>query len=116
MNQPLHQFKAAFFKALAHPVRLAILEQLRQGEQSVNAIQSALGADQSTVSQQLARLRAAGIVESRKEGTTVFYAARDPLLFTLMDVARDIFNNQIVSDQALLAELRKANAPARKRS
>jgi len=115
MNQPLHQFKAAFFKALAHPARLAILERLRDGEQSVGAIQAALGADQSTVSQQLARLRASNIVQSRKEGATVYYAVRDPLLFTLMDVARDIFNNQIISDQAMLAELRKANAPARKR-
>ena len=112
MNQPLHQFKAAFFKALAHPIRLAILEQLRDGEKNVHAIQTALGADQSTVSQQLAHLRASNIVEARKEGTTVYYAVCDPLLFALMDVARDIFNNQILSGQMLLAELRQANSPA----
>lgn len=115
MNQPIHQFKAEFFKALAHPARLAILEQLRGGEKSVGEIQAALGADQPTVSQQLARLRAGNIVDSRKEGTTTYYWVRDPLLFTLMDVARDIFNNQLVSNQALLAQLRKANTPTGRR-
>lgn len=111
MNQLIHQFKAEFFKALAHPVRLAILEQLRDGEKSVGEIQAALGADQPIVSQQLARLRASNIVDSRKEGTTTFYRVRDPLIFHLMDVARDIFNNQLISNQALLAQLRKANLP-----
>jgi ArsR family transcriptional regulator len=111
MNQPIHQFKAEFFKALAHPARLAILEQLRVGEKSVGEIQTVLDTDQPTVSQQLARLRASNIVDSRKEGTTTYDWVRDPLLFALMDVARDIFNNQLISNQALLTQLRKANAP-----
>jgi ArsR family transcriptional regulator len=115
MNQLDHQFKAGFFKALAHPARLAILEELRAGEKSVGEIQAALGTDQPTVSQQLARLRVSDIVDSRKEGTTTYYWVRDPLLFTLMDVARDIFNNHLISSQVQLAQLRKANAPASRR-
>ena len=77
MNQPVHQFKAEFFKTLGHPARLAILEHLRNGEKSVNELQALLDADQSTISQQLARLRAANLVDTRKEGTTVYYSVRD---------------------------------------
>ena len=105
MNQPLHRFKAEFFKTLGHPARLAILDNLRSGEKSVRELEIALEADQSTVSQQLARLRASNIVEGRKEGTTVYYSVRDPMIFQLLDVARQIFNNQLVGTQDMLQQL-----------
>jgi DNA-binding transcriptional ArsR family regulator len=105
MNQAVHRFKAEFFKALGHPARLAILDQLRAGEKSVNELQVAIGADQSTVSQQLARLRAGSIVDSRKDGTTVYYSIRDPMIFQLLDVAREIFNNQLIGTQEILQQL-----------
>lgn len=105
MNQAVHRFKAEFFKTLAHPARLAILDHLRAGEKSVNELQGLLGADQSTISQQLARLRAGSLVDTRKEGTTVFYSVRDPMIFQLMDVAREIFNRQLIDHQELLQEL-----------
>lgn len=111
MHQAIHKFKAEFFKTLAHPARLAILEHLRNGEKSVNELQTLLDADQSTISQQLARLRNGNLVDSRKEGTTVYYAIRDPMIFQLMDVAREIFNRQLISHQKLLQQL-KAEAKA----
>jgi ArsR family transcriptional regulator len=105
MNQTVHRFKAEFFKTLAHPARLAILDQLRNGEKSVNELQVALDADQSTVSQQLAKLRVGNIVDTRKEGTTVYYSVRDPMIFQLLDVARQIFNNQLIGTQEILQQL-----------
>lgn len=105
MNQAVHQFKAEFFKTLAHPARLAILDHLRNGEKSVNELQALLEADQTTVSQQLARLRNGNLVDTRKEGTSVYYSVRDPMIFQLMDVAREIFNRQLVSHQQLLQQL-----------
>jgi len=105
MKQPIHRFKADFFKTLGHPARLAILDFLRDGEKSVNELQALLGADQSTVSQQLAKLRNAGIVEPRKKGTTVFYSVRDPMIFSLLDVAREIFNQQLTGTQDMLQQL-----------
>jgi len=101
----LQSFKAEFFKALAHPVRIHILEMLREGEQSVQELQGALGLDQSTVSQQLAVLRAKHVVRARKEGTTVRYAVVDPSIGDLLDVARRIFNNQLTGTQTLLRAL-----------
>lgn len=105
MNQPLHRFKAEFFKALAHPARLVILEHLRTGEHSVQELQAALELDQSSVSQHLAVLRNKNIVDSRKEGTLVYYRVRDAMVFQLLDVAREIFNNHLIDTQSLLAQL-----------
>ncbi len=103
----LQAFKAEFFKALAHPLRIRILEMLRGGERSVQELQQALGLDQSTVSQQLAVLRGKNVVGARKVGTTVRYALRDPLVGDLLDVARRIFNNQLTGTRSMLLELRR---------
>ncbi len=103
----LQAFKAAFFKALAHPARIRILEVLVRSELSVQELQARLALGQSVVSQQLAVLRAGGIVTGRKEGASVRYAVRDPLVSDLLGVARRIFNNQLVSSQGLLRELRE---------
>jgi ArsR family transcriptional regulator len=101
----LQAFKADFFKALAHPARIHILELLRVSERGVQELQGELGLDQSTVSQQLAVLRAKNIVRARKVGTTVRYAVVDPLVGDLLDVARGIFNKQLIGTQVLLREL-----------
>jgi DNA-binding transcriptional ArsR family regulator len=101
----LQVFKAEFFKALAHPLRIRILELLLDGEQSVQELQRALDLDQPVVSQQLAILRAKNIVEPRKHGTTVRYAVRDRALGELLGVARKIFNNHLVGTQTMLREL-----------
>ncbi len=111
MNQVIHRFKAEFFKTLAHPARLAILEHLRSGEKSVNELQALLEADQSTISQQLARLRSGNLVDTRKEGTTVYYSARDPMIFELMDVAKEIFNRHLISHQELLQQVSDESIP-----
>src|SRR5437763_13975115 len=71
VNQPLQRFKAEFFKALAHPMRITILELLRNGELSVGELQERLAVDPSSVSQQLAVLRARNIVEARRTGANV---------------------------------------------
>ncbi|OLB97059.1 MAG: transcriptional regulator [Candidatus Rokubacteria bacterium 13_1_40CM_68_15] len=111
----LQRFKADFFKALAHPIRIRLLELLRVRERSVQELQAALGLDQSTVSQQLAVLRAKHVVGARKEGTTVRYAVRDPLVGSLLDLARRIFNNQLTGTRTMLRELqREARRPGRR--
>lgn len=103
----LQAFKAVFFKALAHPVRVRILEVLVAGERSVQELQELLGLDQPVVSQQLGVLRASHIVIGRKEGLSVRYALQDRLVADLLDVARRIFDNQLVSRQDLLRQLRR---------
>jgi DNA-binding transcriptional ArsR family regulator len=112
MKQPargaqLQAFKAEFFKALAHPIRIRILETLVRGERSVHELQEALGIDQPTVSQQLAVLRAKNIVEARKDGTAVRYTVRDASIQELLEIARRIFDNHLIGTQTMLRELRR---------
>jgi len=101
----LQVFKAGFFRALAHPVRIRILELLVKGDRSVQELQEALRLDQPVVSQQLAVLRSNNIVSSRKEGVSVRYAVRDRLIGELLDTARQIFNNHLVGTRDLLRQL-----------
>lgn len=110
MQDPLRRFKAEFFKALAHPARIKILELLRTGELSVTELQDRLDTEASSVSQQLAILRHRGIVESRKAGTTAYYWVRDPVLFELLDIARRIFNNQLLNTRSTLEQLDEEDA------
>jgi DNA-binding transcriptional ArsR family regulator len=103
----LQVFKAAFFRALAHPVRIRILELLVDGDHSVQELQEILGLEQPIVSQQLAVLRSSNIVLGRKEGVSVRYAVRDPLIATLLDTARQIFNNHLADRRDLLRQLKR---------
>jgi DNA-binding transcriptional ArsR family regulator len=103
----LQTFKAQFFRALAHPARIKMLEILMRGGQTVQELQEALTLDQPIVSQQLAVLRNHGIVSAQKEGLSVRYTLRDPLVGELLDVARQIFNNQLGNTRGLLRELQR---------
>ena len=103
----LQAFKAAFFRALAHPVRIRILELLVKGEKNVQELREALGVEQPVVSQQLAVLRSNNIVAGRKEGVSVRYSVRDPLIAELLNTARRIFNNHLVGTQDLLRQLQR---------
>jgi DNA-binding transcriptional ArsR family regulator len=103
----VHFFKAQFFRALAHPVRIKILEILVRGGRTVQELQEALGLEQPIVSQQLVVLRNQSIVAARKEGLFVRYTLRDPLIGQLLDVARQIFNNHLVSTRGMLRELQR---------
>jgi DNA-binding transcriptional ArsR family regulator len=97
----LQNFKAELFKALGHPVRIRILEFLRSGELTVSDLQARLEIDGSTVSQQLAVLRSRQIVTGRKDGTSVYYRVVDPQVFAILDLARGMFEQHLVSLQAM---------------
>jgi ArsR family transcriptional regulator len=76
-------------------------------EQSVQALQLRLAVDQPIVSQQLAKLRAHGVVTSRKQGTTVLYALADPRIADLLKIAKEILNRRLAGSKTLLHELRR---------
>jgi DNA-binding transcriptional ArsR family regulator len=115
LNQPLHRFKAELFKTLGHPLRIRILELLRNGEVSVRELLRELEVEASTASQQLGILRARGLVESRRSEGTVYYRIRDPLISELLDVGRRVFGKQVLDLQQLLAAQERAEGGARTR-
>ena len=104
-SRPVHEIKANLFRVLGHPARVRILELLQAGEQTVGALQAELGLDSSGTSQQLAALRRIGLVQSRRDGTSVYYRVDDPRVFDLLAAVRDIISRQIAEQQSILLEL-----------
>jgi ArsR family transcriptional regulator len=102
LNLEMQRFKAEFFKALAHPLRIRILELLSEGDKNVNELQSLIGSEGSAVSQQLTVLRSKNIVSGTKEGNKVVYSLKDPMIVELLAVARQIFNNHLVDTITML--------------
>jgi ArsR family transcriptional regulator len=105
MRQQLSQFKSDFFKALAHPLRISILDALRDGELTVNEISVRFAVEPANASQQLAVLRNKNIVLARKKGSNVYYSVGDPAIFKLLDAAREIFSNRLVEVRDMLEEI-----------
>lgn len=109
----LKNFKAEFFKALAHPLRISILDALRDGEKTVAEISEQFEIEPAYASQQLAVLRNRHIIAARKSGANVYYSVSDPIIFKLLDVAKEIFNNHLIGVRSMLEEI-KAEGRRRK--
>lgn len=92
MDEPMeiYEQEAKLYKALMHPVRLAILDLLREGEQCVCHMEAAFGFRQAYISQQLMVLKDAGLVDARREGLNIYYRVVRPEIFGVMDTMREI--------------------------
>ena len=86
-------------------MRIAIVDALRNGEATVSQLCQHLNVEQAALSQQLAVLRHRNIVAGRKEGLNVHYSVRDTTVFKLLDVAKQIFHNQLIDVKAMLSEI-----------
>ena len=102
LNLELQRFKADFFKALAHPLWIRILELLADGDKNVNELQDLIGSEGSAGSQQLAILRSKNIVYGSKDGNKVNYTLCDPMIIELLNVAKQIFNNHLIDAISML--------------
>ncbi len=107
---PVAQLKAELFKALGHPLRIRVLEQLVPGDRSVGELAEVLDVEISHLSQQLAVLRRAGVVIRRREGSAVYYSLRDIELIQLLAVARSMIVSNLQNSEALLKSLESADA------
>lgn len=106
MSPPLYQLKAEFFKTLGHPVRIRVLELLSMREHAVAEMLPEVGIEPANLSQQLAVLRRAGLVSTRKEGSTVYYSLISPHIAELLKVARAILTGVLTEQVGLLEGLR----------
>jgi DNA-binding transcriptional ArsR family regulator len=104
-RRAVYQLKAEFFRVLGHPVRVRILELLKDGERTVGDLQRLLQLDSSGTSQHLGALRKQRVLDSRRVGTSVYYSVRDPRMFALLDLARGVLNTTLTESQAILGEL-----------
>ncbi len=101
-----YEAKSRIFKALAHPTRLFIVEELAERERCVLDLTEMIGADMSTVSKHLSILRGAGIIEDNKRGTQVFYTLKCPCVLDIFTCVRDV-------QESLIEETRDALSPDR---
>ncbi|MBV9486060.1 MAG: winged helix-turn-helix transcriptional regulator [Frankiaceae bacterium] len=97
--------KASLFRALAHPVRIRILEILVDGEQSVGSLADALDIELPPLSQQLAVLRRAHVLVTRREGSMVFYRVADPRMSQLLVTAKQLLATDLVESREILDSL-----------
>ncbi|MCD7442327.1 metalloregulator ArsR/SmtB family transcription factor [Streptomyces lincolnensis] len=113
MSTPLYQLKAEFFKTLGHPARIRVLELLSEREYAVAEMLPEVGIEPAHLSQQLAVLRRANLVVSRKEGSTVHYALTSPDVAELLRVARTILSGVLAGQAELLADLQAVQGEAK---
>ncbi|MBB4956279.1 ArsR/SmtB family transcription factor [Micromonospora polyrhachis] len=112
MMVPLYQAKAEFFRMLGHPVRIRVLELLGEGPKQVRELLAEIDIEASSLSQQLAVLRRAGIVHSTRDGATVTYTLAGPDVADLMRAARRILTEMLTGQAELLGALRDTAEPA----
>jgi ArsR family transcriptional regulator len=105
MSVPLYQAKAELFRTLGHPIRIRLLELLQDGPRPVSELLSELGIEASSLSQQLAVLRRAGIVTATRRGTSVSYELAASDVAELMRAARRFLTEVLAGQGQLLAEL-----------
>ncbi|WP_316781555.1 ArsR/SmtB family transcription factor [Streptomyces sasae] len=113
MSTPLYQLKAEFFKTLGHPARIRVLELLSEREHAVAEMLPEVGIEAAHLSQQLAVLRRANLVRTRKEGSNVYYSLASPELAELLRVARSILSGVLTGQAELLADLKAAQSGAK---
>jgi ArsR family transcriptional regulator len=111
VSRPLYQVKAEFFKTLGHPVRIRVLELLGHREHAVSEMLPEVGVEAANLSQQLAVLRRAGLVTTRKEGSAVYYSLTSPRVAELLAVARSILTEVLTEQVGLIQDLQAPSSP-----
>ncbi len=112
MSKPLYELKAEFFKTLAHPARIRVMELLAEREHAVAELLPEVGIEPANLSQHLALLRRAGLVVARKEGSTVHYSLTSGEVAELLAMARRILTSVLAGRVELLEDLQDSSGRA----
>ena len=105
MNTRLFEKQAEIAKAIAHPVRVAVLDFLKTGEQCVCDIAAAVDTERSNLSKHLSVMVHSGVLTSRKEGLKVFYKIKTPCVLKFLGCIKDCLKEQVAEQQELLDAL-----------
>ena len=104
-KQMLFEKQAEIAKAIAHPLRIAIVDFLKDGEQCVCDIAEHIGSERSNVSRHLSVMVNAGILDYRKQGLKVIYALKTPCILDFFSCIAGVLKQQAKDNQKLLAAL-----------
>jgi len=102
LPEPLAELIARRFRVIGEPMRIRLLDRLREGEATVHELTEALGASQQNVSKHLQVLLEAGIVGRRKEGNHAYYAIADESVFALCEQVCGSLQRQLAELNALV--------------
>ena len=102
LPEPLIELVAQRFRVLGEPLRIRLLDRLRESPASVLELQDAVGASQQNVSKHLGILYGAGMVERRKEGNRAVYEISDPMVFDLCELVCGGVQRQVDELQRIL--------------
>lgn len=105
-----YEAKSRIFKALAHPTRLFIVDELAERERCVLDLTEMIGADMSTVSKHLSILKGAGIISDDKRGTQVFYTLKFPCVLNFFSCVADVQESVIEESRSVLSETKDYHA------
>jgi ArsR family transcriptional regulator len=101
LDLTIYELQAEVSKTMAHPLRLAILHNLKNGEKTVNELTEITGASQSNVSQHLAIMRQRQIVKTRKSGQNIYYRVSSPKISQACDMVREVLIEQLKEKQEI---------------
>jgi DNA-binding transcriptional ArsR family regulator len=105
LNSDLIELESNYLKALAQSTRLKILYFLRGGEQCQCKIIPKMNEDQSNISRHLTHMKDMGILESRREGVSIFYKIKDKRIFNLLNLVDELVKAEIKEKLHLIREL-----------
>jgi len=100
--QARYEARASVVKALAHPTRLFIVDELAKGERCVNELTEMVGADMSTVSKHLTVLKSVGIIMDEKRGLQVFYSLRTPCIMNFFGCVEAVMKTVAEENMAVV--------------
>ncbi|HEX2912392.1 MAG TPA: metalloregulator ArsR/SmtB family transcription factor [Chloroflexia bacterium] len=109
INKEIYKMQAEICRTLADPVRLEILEALKDGERTVGELVDLTELRQANVSQHLAVMRQAGLVATRRQATTIYYSLAYPLITEACKITRQILMEQLAQNSQLLNSARHLN-------
>jgi DNA-binding transcriptional ArsR family regulator len=105
MSKKLYEMKAEVIQAAGHPIRLAIIDFLKDGEQCVCDIATHVGAKRSNISRHLAVMLKAGIVDCRKDGLKVIYTLKTPCILNFLSCVTDVLRHRARAETKILRRL-----------
>jgi ArsR family transcriptional regulator len=102
-EEELYRLQAEFCKAMAHPTRIHMLRALKHGEKSVNDLAKIVGVTQANASQHLAILRQFGLLQTRRDGSTIYYSIADHRIIEACELVRTCIGERLKNSQIVLS-------------
>ena len=101
-TQSRYEARARIIKAMAHPTRLFIVDELSRGKRCVHELTDMIEADVSTVSKHLAILKNAGVVQDKKQGAQVYYSLRCPCVLNFFSCVQSVIKSRVKDQMKLI--------------